>query len=109
MAMVGQLALRRISNRARFMALISYISVLCLIPLIFDENDPYVRFHARQGVILWIWGVLAIFSLHLPGIGGFIFSASAIMITLMSLYGMLSVLLSKNWRLPFLARLATIL
>ncbi|MBF0610883.1 MAG: hypothetical protein G8345_08110 [Magnetococcales bacterium] len=97
---------RKIGARARFMALISYLSVLCLIPLILDEQDAYVRFHSRQGLVLWIWGVLAIFSINVPGIGGFLFSISFVFITVSSLIGIASVLLARSWRLPILGRIA---
>jgi len=36
------------------MALISYIGPLCLIPLLSQEEDEFVKFHAKQGLILLI-------------------------------------------------------
>ena len=84
----------------RLMAMFSYLGVLCLVPLIFSRNDEYVNFHARQGLVLWVWGVLAIFSLHIPIIGPFFFSSSVFFITVLALVGVLSVLLSRTWQLP---------
>ncbi len=82
------------------MAVLSYLGVLCLVPLLFNEGDGYVDFHARQGLVLWIWGVLSIFALYLPGIGPYIFSGSTFMILAGSGYGILAVLLNKCWKLP---------
>ncbi|MBF0610909.1 MAG: hypothetical protein HQL55_07270 [Magnetococcales bacterium] len=104
--MPGFTANYRIGVRTRIMALLCYLSVLCLIPVIFDDQDPYVRFHARQGLVLWIWGVLAIFSLNLPGIGGFLFSVSFVFIMVLSAIGLLSVTMTKSWRLPIISRIA---
>ena len=85
------------------MALISYLGVLCLVPLIFNRDDEFVDFHARQGLVLWVWGVLSIFSLHIPIIGPFFFSSSVFFITVMVLAGLVSVLLSKRWKLPIVS------
>ena len=82
------------------MAALSYLGVLCLVPLIFSRNDEYVTFHARQGLVLWIWGVLAIFSLHIPVLGAFFFSSSVFFITMLALAGIVSVFFSQTWRLP---------
>lgn len=93
--------------RSRVMALFSYLGVLCLVPLIFNRDDEYVHFHARQGLVLWIWGVLAIFSLHIPVIGAFFFSFSVLVIALLALAGIASVLLTRAWRLPVVGMVAS--
>ena len=94
------------SSRSRFMAALSYLGVLCLIPLLFGRGDDYINFHARQGLVLWIWGVLAIFSLHIPFLGAFIFSSSVFFIMLLALLGLLSVALSRRWAFPVVSLLA---
>ncbi len=96
----------RLPSRSRLMGTFSYLGVLCLIPLIFNHEDEFVHFHARQGVVLWIWGVLAIFSLNIPLLGPFFFSSSVFFITLLTLAGLLSVALSRRWRFPLVGFLA---
>ena len=51
--------------RSRFMAMLSYLGVLCLVPLIRNREDQFVDFHARQGLVIWIIGIFAIFMLTL--------------------------------------------
>ena len=34
------------------MALLAYIGPLCLVPLLTKEKDEFVKFHARQGMVL---------------------------------------------------------
>ncbi|MBF0626528.1 MAG: hypothetical protein HQL82_17210 [Magnetococcales bacterium] len=94
------------TNRSLFMALISYLGILCLVPLFVNDGDEFVNFHARQGMVLWIWSVLAILSLHLPVIGAFFFSSSVIFILMFSTLGMLSVVLTRAWKLPFVGQMA---
>ncbi len=38
----------------RFMAVFSYLGILFLIPLIAGKHSPYVRFHANQGIVLFL-------------------------------------------------------
>lgn len=88
------------------MALLSYLSVLCLVPMIFRRDDAFINFHARQGLVLWVWSVLAIFSLHIPVIGAFFFSSSVFAIMLLSVVGLISVLLAKTWSIPVIGPLS---
>lgn len=89
-------------TRAKALAFISYLGILCLVPLIVNKDDEYVAFHARQGLVLWIWGVLAIFALSVPVVGQFFFSASALAIMVFSIIGMVSVVLTKAWKFPLI-------
>ena len=86
--------------RARIMAALSYLGILCFVPLLLNRDDEYVQFHARQGLVLWMWGVLAIFALSLPGIGKWFFSFSGMAIMALSALGLVSVVLQRAWRLP---------
>jgi uncharacterized membrane protein len=86
--------------RVKVMAAFSYLGILCFVPLLLCRDDEFVQFHARQGLVLWMWGVLAIFALSLPGIGKWFFSFSGMAIMALSALGLVSVLLQKAWRLP---------
>ncbi|MEO5377232.1 MAG: hypothetical protein H7832_05545 [Magnetococcus sp. DMHC-6] len=91
---------RKTDGGSMFMSAMSYLGILALVPLILDRGDSYLRFHARQGMILWIWEVLAVFTLVLPGIGKPFFMISSFMCFLLSVLGLISVLLGRAWRLP---------
>lgn len=62
------------------MGILSYISILCLIPLLTEKNDSYVQFHAKQGTNLFIievivgivGGILTGILNFIPFIGGFL-------------------------------------
>jgi fumarate reductase subunit D len=92
--------------RSRLLALLSYLGVLCLVPMVFNKDDAYVDFHARQGLVLWVWGVLSIFALYLPGLGSYVFSVSYFMIAMLGLFGVVSVLFNKAWEIPVIASIA---
>ncbi|MEE8483711.1 MAG: hypothetical protein V3S46_03855 [Nitrospinota bacterium] len=88
--------------KSRFLSVLSYLGILCLVPMILNKDDEYVNFHARQGLFLWMWGVLAIFGLYVPVVGRYFFSISALLIVLFSLIGILSVLMTRAWRFPII-------
>ncbi|MEO5372967.1 MAG: hypothetical protein H7840_01675 [Alphaproteobacteria bacterium] len=89
-------------TRSRLMAAFSYMGILVFLPLIMNKDDQYVYFHAKQGLVIWTWGVLGLFGLHLPGIGKWWFSFSAMMVFAYSLIGLASVILNRAWKLPFI-------
>lgn len=85
---------------SKILAAMSYFGVLCLVPLVLNRDDPYVRFHARQGVVLWMWEVLAIYTLLLPGVGKLFFRFSSVTCLLLSVVGVVAVLLGRAWKFP---------
>ena len=85
----------------------SYLGILCFVPMLLNKGDEYVYFHAKQGLVIWMWGILAIFALHVPGIGKWLFSISALGVVIFSVVGLVSVLLNRAWKLPFVHSVAT--
>ena len=96
-------------TRTRLLAIFSYLGVLCFVPLMLNDDDEYVYFHAKQGLVIWMWGVLALFALHLPGLGKWFFSVSAMAVLALSVLGVISVLLNKAWKLPLVYQVAGLL
>lgn len=92
--------------RSRLMAALSYLGILCFVPLMMNQDDEYVYFHAKQGLVIWMWGVLALFTLHVPGIGKGLFAVSTMVVLVLSLIGLIAVALNKAWKLPLVHPLA---
>lgn len=93
--------------RSKVLAAFSYLGVLCFVPLIINGEDEFVYFHAKQGLVIWMWGVLAAFALVVPGIGKVFFSFSMLAVLVLSIVGLVSVMLDKAWRLPIVYSLAS--
>ena len=87
--------------RSRVMAVMSYLGILCFVPLLLNRDDEFVYFHARQGLVIWMWGVIGIFSPYLPGLGKWMFSMSLTLVMILSIIGVLSAVLNRAWKLPF--------
>lgn len=62
------------------MGILSYLSILCLIPLLTEKNDAYVQYHAKQGTNLFVievivgivGGILSGVLKFIPFVGGFL-------------------------------------
>ena len=52
--------------KSRLIALLSYFSILFLIPLNRYKKDEFIQYHAKQGVILFILAVVLTFTFWLP-------------------------------------------
>jgi fumarate reductase subunit D len=93
---------REMGISSRVLAAMSYLGVLSLVPLVMNRDDSYVQFHARQGVVLWMWEVLAIYTLLVPGVGQFFFRITSIACLVLSVIGVVSVLLGRAWKFPII-------
>lgn len=108
MANTSWMLKRKNNPKVRVFALMSYLGILCLVPLVFNKDaDEYINFHARQGLVLWIWGVISIFSLYIPVIGSFFFSFSVLVISAFAVMGIVSVAMYRAWRFPFVGMIAS--
>jgi len=94
-----------ISEKSLYGAL-SYISIFCLVPILMKKKDEFVRFHARQGLMLflvevgiWIISVLPIF-------GGIIYTLGMLICGIISLAGVVQVLMGKKWKIPVIGEWA---
>ena len=80
------------------LAALSYINVLCLIPLLLKPNDEYVRFHAKQGLLLFVVEIVGLVLTLIPVLGQLLF----ISFVIVSLIGVYKALQGEKWRIPIL-------
>ena len=89
------------SGGNKALAAISYLSVLFAIPYFLTPNDEFARFHARQGMKLFLFGIIADVLGALIGLGW--------LVTLVRLYliykGMSNALNGKKEELPLIGNL----
>jgi len=84
------------------LAVLSYLHVLVLIPLIFGKKDEFVHYHAKQGFFLLIIWILAGFAFYLPYLP-WIF---LIVLFVDILFGVLHVIFGKTRPMPLFGKLA---
>ena len=87
---------------AKFLGAISYLGVLCLIPVILKSKNNFVRFHAAQGIILFIAEIIFTLIWIIPFIGLFIGFLGWILWSIFCLIGLINSIAGREWELPVL-------
>jgi uncharacterized membrane protein len=93
------------SEEGRLAAVMAYIPFLCFIPLMNMKQNKEARFHARQGVMLFLVELLAALFL-IDQISDFVFTAILLAAAAFSVAGIVFALQGKNYRLPIVSDLA---
>ena len=90
------------------MGILSYIGPLVLIPLLVVKDDPFVKFHTKQGLILLIisvavWVIQSM--LMVPGLY-MILSLVNLGVLILAIIGIINVVKHKEEELPLVGQLA---
>lgn len=81
-------------------ALLAYLSILCILPLILKKNNPFVLAHGKQGLVLFISQVAVwILSIVFP----FILTPLMFVLMALSFCGLIAALKGELIRLPIVA------
>lgn len=91
----------------KVMAAISYLGILFLIPLLAKKDSAYAQYHAKQGMILFIFEVLFSFVSMIPLIGWFVIMPIGSIISLVLLVmGLINALSGQTKPLPLIGSFA---
>ena len=85
-------------------AVLAYLSIFCILPLIFQKNNSYVLFHGRQGIVLFV-AEATIFILHIL-LGTWILRLGMFLCGVCSLIGIMGTLKGQHYKIPFIADIA---
>ena len=87
------------------MAVLVYLGILIIIPFLTDaKNDPFVKFHLKQGLVLIIVEVIAMFINVIPFLGWIVGFILWIYSVVMVIIGIISVLSGKQKPLPIIGK-----
>jgi len=86
----------------KFLAVLSYLGILFIIPLLLKPEDAFVKFHVKQGIILVIGWVIGMVLYPFMDLGFLIH----IVIVVFSIMGIINVSEEKMKDLPFVGELA---
>ncbi|MBA7593933.1 hypothetical protein ES703_00869 [subsurface metagenome] len=111
-------------NEGKSLAWLSYLGILFLIPLLAHKDNPFSKYHARQGMVLFfvevalgiVWGILYAIALAIAfGVGGvgfclvlvwIIMALAYLFVGILALIGLIQALSGKFWKMPILGDLA---
>ncbi|HBO17157.1 MAG TPA: hypothetical protein DD451_04105 [Candidatus Moranbacteria bacterium] len=90
------------SQENKAIALLSYISILFLIPLLLKKSSAFCQFHAKQGMVLFIVEVVGWFLTPFFGLGVLV-NLFALILMIM---GIINVLNNETKKLPLIGDFA---
>lgn len=79
-------------------ASISYLWILCLIPLLFKRQSKFAQFHGKQGFVLFIIEVIISLLMWIPVIGQILFLAAIIIAAI----GFIKAYNGEWWEAPYI-------
>lgn len=85
-------------------AILSYLSILCIIPLVLKKENPFVLSHGKQGLIIFVAEV-AVFIIHII-LGQWFLKFGIFVLGVYSFVGIIRVLQGKYVRLYGVADIA---
>lgn len=91
-------------TEGKIFAVLAYLSILCIIPLLFKKDNTFVLKHGKQGLILFV-GEVAVFILHIL-LGQWILKLGFFVLGVMSFIGIIASLRGRYIELPFVSGLA---
>ena len=82
----------------KIFALLAYLSVLCIIPLVFKKENKFALFHGKQGLVIFV-GQVAIFIVNII-LGPWILKLGCFLLGVFSLIGIMAALKGRFLKLP---------
>jgi len=92
--------------QVNIMALISYIGPLCLIPILTKDKDGFVKFHSKQGLVLFIGEVATCLVIGLVPIFWILVNLVNIVWLVLSIIGIMNVTKGEKKEIPLVGKFA---
>ena len=96
-------------EKNKVMAVLSYIGILCLIPLLAAKESKFAQFHAKQGLVLFLAEVLLSILYAIPVLNVvmvFVGWIIYILLVVLAIMGIVNALQGKYWKMPVLGGMA---
>ncbi|MEW6101650.1 MAG: hypothetical protein AB1481_05090 [Candidatus Omnitrophota bacterium] len=93
-------------QEGKFFAAISYITFLCIVSLVLKRENKFALFHAKQGLVLFVFEVVSFILSVIPLLGWFMRSFGFVIFVLVSMWGAFQALMGNYSRLPLVSNIA---
>lgn len=80
----------------KYVAALSYLGLLFLVPLLVKKESPFAQFHAKQGLVLCIVFFIGSFFFWIPILGW----GAAIFLLVVDVMALVKTLSGEAWELP---------
>jgi len=85
-------------------AILAYLSILCIIPLVFKRDNLFALKHAKQGLVLFL-GEVAVFIVHII-LGLWFLKVGMFILGVLSFIGLISSVQGREIELPIVSHFA---
>ena len=93
-------------NQNKGMALLAYLGILVLIPLLAKKDSPYAQFHAKQGLVLLLaWVAMGVIT-AIPLLGWVLGPICGLILLVFLIMGIVNALSGNAKHLPLIGKLA---
>lgn len=94
-------------KEGKIWAIIAYLGILCLLPLLLKKENKFVLYHAKQGLVLFIgeFAVLIICTV-IPPLSIILGPIFTLIFGIYSLIGIIQTLMGKYWKAPIISKWA---
>ncbi len=90
-------------SNSTIMAVLAYLGILIIVPFVTEaKNDPFVKFHLKQGLVLIISEVIGLFIGIIPILGWIIAPLLALFNIIMVILGIINAATGKQKQLPII-------
>ena len=90
----------------KILGILSYVWILCLVPLVLKRKDEFIHHHAKQGLVLFIFEIVLMVVAVVPLLGWLLAFVGWIFAVILALMGIVNVLAGKKWEMPVLGKYA---
>lgn len=79
-------------------AVLSYVWILCLVPLLGKRDSEFAQFHAKQGLVLFIIEIVASLFIWFPIFGQLLM----LLLLIVAVMGIIKTLNGEWWKIPYI-------
>lgn len=94
-------------QEGKFFAAVGYLFVLCFVPLLLKKGNRFAQFHGKQGLVLFILELAASILKAIPALGDVVFTLAFVVLSILSLVGIVKVLMGEYWEMPVIQEVAS--
>jgi len=90
----------------KILAIVSYLGILCLVPLLLKKDSQYAQYHGKQGLVLLIGWVIVNVVMIVPIIGWIAGFVGNIICLILMIVGMVNAAKGEMKELPWIGHYA---
>lgn len=93
-------------QEGKIFAVMAYLGILCLLPLLLKKENKFALFHGKQGLVIFIGEIAAMILSIIPFLGWMISFLAFLFFGIISLVGIVQALMGNFFKMPVISNFA---